>query len=257
MGHHTVRGLRSAIGLLTRLPVSHVEEADLPKAVAWVPVVGGFIGLVIALVYSLALEALPALPAAGLALTFGVLVTGAFHEDGLADTADGFGGGSDREDVIRIMRDPMLGTFGVIALVTSFAIKLGAMTVLGVGEALVLLPAVHALSRGASIGLMAVIPPASAVGVGMAHAATGNGRRAIVGILAAIAISLLLVGWWTVAFVALAGLGTVTMGWIAQDRIGGFTGDVLGAVEQVGEVLLLSLGAALASRGLLAGAWWN
>jgi adenosylcobinamide-GDP ribazoletransferase len=252
-----MRGLRSAIGLLTRLPVGRVGEADLPKAVGWAPVVGGLIGLVIALVYSLSLEALPSLPAAGVALTFGVIVTGAFHEDGLADTADGFGGGSDREDVIRIMRDPMLGTYGVIALVTSFALKLGAMTVLGVGEALVILPAVHALSRGASIGLMAAVPPASAVGVGVAHADVGNGRRAIRGILTAIGMSLLLLGWWAVAFVALAGLGALMMGWVARNRIGGFTGDVLGAVEQIDEVMLLLLGAALASSGLVTGAWWS
>ena len=142
-------------------------------------------------------------------------------------------------------------------MVTSFALKLGAMTVLGVGEALVILPAVHALSRGASIGLMTTMPPASALGVGVAHADVGNGRRAIRGILAAIGMSLLLIGWWAVAFVALAGLGGLIMGWVARNRIGGFTGDVLGAAEQIDEVVLLLLGAALASRGLVTGAWWN
>jgi adenosylcobinamide-GDP ribazoletransferase len=70
-------------------------------------------------------------------------------------------------------------------------------------------------------------------------------------------MSLLLLGWWAVAFVALAGLGALMMGWVARDRIGGFTGDVLGAVEQIDEVMLLLLGAALASSGLVTGAWWS
>lgn len=249
-------GLRVAIGLLTRVPIGQVAGTDLAKSVAWIPIVGGVIGLVIALAYVPALQILPSLPAAGVAVTLGILLTGAIHEDGLADVADGFGGGSDREDVIRIMRDPVHGTYGVMALVASFVLRVGALATLGVGGALVILPVAHALSRGASIGLMATLPMASAAGVGAAYADIGNGRRATLGILAAIGMGLLILGWWTMAFAALAAIGAVTMGRLAWNRIEGFTGDVLGAVEQIDEVMLLLMGAALASKGVVTGAWW-
>jgi adenosylcobinamide-GDP ribazoletransferase len=257
MGNHTLSGLRAAIGLLTRLPMGQVGEADLAKAVGWIPFVGGVIGLVIALAYILALQVLPSLPAAGFAVTLGVLVTGAFHEDGLADVADGFGGSSDREEVIRIMRDPAHGTYGVMALVASFVLKVGALATLGVGGALVILPVVHALSRGASIGVMATLPAASPAGVGAAVANLGKGGRATLGILVAIGIGLLTLGWWTMAFAALAAIGAVSIGRLARNRIEGFTGDVLGAVEQIDEVMLLLVGAALAWTGVVAGAWWT
>lgn len=249
-------GLRVAIGLLTRVPMGRVGETDLAKSVAWIPFVGSVIGLVIALAYILALQILPSLPAAGVAVTFGILLTGALHEDGLADVADGFGGGSDREDVIRIMRDPVHGTYGVMALVASYMLRVGALATLGVGAALVILPVAHALSRGASIGLMANLPTASGAGVGAAYADIGNGRRATLGILVAIGIGLLVLGWWTTAFAALAAIGAVTMGRLARNRIGGFTGDVLGAVEQIDEVMVLLMGAALGWTGVVTGVWW-
>ena len=190
-------------------------------------------------------------------MTFGILLTGALHEDGLADVADGFGGGWDREDVIRIIRDPVHGTYGVMALVASYMLRVGALAALGVGAALVILPVAHGpAGRGASIGLMANLPTASGAGVGAAYADIGNGRRATLGILVAIGIGLLVLGWWTTAFAALAAIGAVTMGRLARNRIGGFTGDVLGAVEQIDEVMVLLMGAALGSTGVVTGVWW-
>jgi len=249
-------GLRVALALLTRVPMGRVGDADLARSVVWIPLVGSVIGLVIALAYILALRILPSLPAAGVGVTVGILLTGAFHEDGLADVADGFGGGSDREDVIRIMRDPVHGTYGVVALVASYVLRVGALATLGVGAALVVLPVAHALSRGASVAVMASLPTASDAGVGAAYADIGNGRRAALGILVAFGIGLLILGWWTAGFVALAAIGAVTMRRLARDRIGGFTGDVLGAVEQIDEVILLLMGAALASTGVVTGVWW-
>jgi adenosylcobinamide-GDP ribazoletransferase len=104
---------------------------------------------------------------------------------------------------------------------------------------------------------MATLPAASAAGVGAAFANPRKGGRATLGILVAIGIGLLTLGWWTMAFAALAAIGAVIMGRLAQNRIEGFTGDVLGAVEQIDEVLLLLMGAALASTGVVTGAWWT
>jgi adenosylcobinamide-GDP ribazoletransferase len=93
--------------------------------------------------------------------------------------------------------------------------------------------------------------------VGAAFANLGKGGRATLGIVVAIGIGLLTLGWWTMAFVAVAALGAVSMGRLARNRIEGFTGDVLGAVEQIDEVMLLLVGAALAWKGVATGAWWT
>ncbi len=250
-------GLQAAVGLLTRVPMARVGEDDLVRSVGWIPVVGGLIGLVIALVYALTLQVLPSLPAAGIAITFGIVLTGAFHEDGLADVADGFVGGADPEDVIRIMRDPVHGTYGTIALVASFVLRVTAVATLGAAGALIILPTVHALSRSAGIGVMAILPAASDTGMGAALAAVGRGRRAGAGILAAIGIGLLTLGLWTIAFAMLAGIGAAILGWLALQRIQGYTGDVLGAVEQVGEITLMLLGSALMTSGVVPRLWWS
>jgi adenosylcobinamide-GDP ribazoletransferase len=218
--------------------------------------VGGLIGLAVAAAYAGLATVMPASLAAVLSVALGVLVTGAFHEDGLADTADAFWGGADREDILRIMKDPDHGTYGVMALVLSVVVRVAALSTLGPVVALVLLPTVHALSRGAAVVLIRVLPPASGDGLGAAHVAPGLRGQVVTGVLVTIALGLVL-GWWLVPFVLVAGAGTGLVGLLARSRISGFTGDVLGAAEQVVEVLLMVLGAALASNGLIETVWWS
>ena len=255
MGHQALSGARAALGLLTLVPMGRVEAADLARSIPWIPVVGAVIGLLVALVYALALEILPSLPAAAIGITTGIVLTGAFHEDGLADFADGFGGGSDREDVLRIMRDPAHGTYGALALAAGFVLRVTALAAIGGASAVVVLPVAHALSRGASVGVMAYLPPAAPDGLGASYGDVGKGR-ASAGILAAFGIALVAVGWWAAVFAGLAALVGMTLGWLAWKRIQGYTGDVLGAVEQLAEIALLVTGAALVSAQLVSGAWW-
>jgi adenosylcobinamide-GDP ribazoletransferase len=221
------------------------------------PVVGGLIGLALAAAYAGLVALMPASLAAGLSVALGVLVTGAFHEDGLADTADGFWGGSDKEDILRIMKDPDHGTYGVMALVLSVVLRVAALSTLGPVVALAVLPTVHALSRGGAVVLMGVLPPASGDGLGAAHVDPGLRRQVVTGMLASVALGLVMLGWWLVPFLLVAGAGTALVGLLARRRISGFTGDVLGAAEQVVEVLLLVLGASLASSGLIETVWWS
>lgn len=254
-----MRGLGAAVTLLTRVPIgrSGWDRADIDRSLRWVPPVGGVIGLVVASAYAGAASVLPATVAAGVAVALGVLITGGLHEDGLADMMDGLGGGSDRGEMLRIMKDPRNGTYGTLALVFSGVLRVTALATMRPASALVVLPAVHALSRAGAIALLAVLTPASGHGLGAAHSGPGSRRQVAIGGLISLLIGLIALGWWVAAFALLTVAGAGLVGLLAWRNIGGFTGDVLGAAQQVGEVSLLVLAAALASSGLIEGAWWR
>src|SRR4029450_13138448 len=125
-----IHDCKVALAFLTRLPVRHGRvwrDADLAGSMPLFPLVGALIGLAGGLAYALALGlGLPPWPAATLALATSIRATGRLHEDGLADVADGWGGGRTREDKLRIMRDPRLGSYGTIALVLALLARAGA-----------------------------------------------------------------------------------------------------------------------------------
>jgi adenosylcobinamide-GDP ribazoletransferase len=229
----------------------------LTRSVKWIPVVGGLVGLVIGLAYIAASSVMPPLLAAALATGAGVILTGALHEDGLADTMDGFGGGVGREETMRIMKDPASGVYGATAIVMSLVLRILSVSILNSPLALVFLPAIHAMSRGGSIGLMALMRPASTAGLGAAHDGPSLRRQVMTGCLLAALIGVVLVGWWAAAFAVLVALGAGAIGLMARRRIDGYTGDILGAAQQVGEVTSLVLAAALASSGVYESVWWR
>ncbi|HTV87487.1 MAG TPA: adenosylcobinamide-GDP ribazoletransferase [Stellaceae bacterium] len=237
-----------AAGLLTRLPIGAAPAAGEEIAgVSWAfPLVGVGIGALAAITFFIAETAgLAELPAALLALAAGIALTGAFHEDGLADTADGFGGGIDRAAKLAIMRDSRHGTFGILALVLSIGLRAAALATLDdpIHAALALIAA-HAASRGALPPVMRLLPPARPDGLGAAA-----GRPSLAVAIAAAAIG---------AVVALAMLGplagAVALGLaygavalaalLARRQIGGYTGDVLGCCQQLGEIVMLLVAAA-------------
>jgi cobalamin 5'-phosphate synthase/cobalamin synthase len=174
-------------------------------------------------------------------------VTGAIHLDGLADTADGFGGGQSREDVLRIMRDPVIGTYGGTALVIVIGVKIAALTaLLDRDAALPFLIAAPAMSRWTISVLAAWLPYARADG-GLGHAVAHD--RDTIGVIVATAITGL------IAFAALrAGAlmawaaAALTAAWVARAarrRIGGVTGDVFGAGIELTETAVLLCGVVL------------
>lgn len=251
--------LAAAIRFLTRVPVGAGDpaEEDLAGSVPWFPVVGAMIGVTVAASYALLLWVVPDLLAAALATAVGVLISGALHEDGLADTADAFGAGVNREETLRIMKDPTHGSFGVIALVLTLMLRVLALGALDAMSALLIVPAIHALSRAGAVTLLAALPAATGDGLGAAHSHARSARSALAGSVAAIGIAMTLLGWWALAFVFIAGAGALLVGTIAKRRISGFTGDVLGATEQVIEIGLFILGAALGQAVFLSGPWWS
>ncbi len=243
---------RLAARFLTRLPLGSGDaEAAAPLAEAsWAfPLVGLVIGLIGGFVYSLAAWlGVPTLAAALLAVAATALATGALHEDGLADVADGFGGGADRAAKLAIMRDSRSGAFGVLALVLSVGLRAAALASLGDGgRVTAALVAAHALSRGLLPLVLRALEPARSDGLG---AAAGRPEAANAWAAAGLGtiIVLFALDWWRgIVAVAAGALAAALIGHVARRQVGGYTGDVLGAIEQGGEVLVMLAAAAWAS----------
>lgn len=233
-----------AMAVLTRLPVG-VAGQDEPGAIAasgWAfPLVGAGIGGVVAVAFFV-VEALGcgSAVAALLAVLAGIALTGAFHEDGLADTADGFGGGRDRATKLAIMRDSRHGSFGILALVFSVGLRVAALATMGdpIHAGLALLAA-HAASRGALPTMMHLLAPARSDGLGFT-AGRPNRAVALIAALIGIAIALAVLGPVRGAVTLLLAAGGIgLMAVLARRQIGGYTGDVLGGFQQIGEIVML------------------
>jgi adenosylcobinamide-GDP ribazoletransferase len=239
-----------AARFLTRLPLGAAEPPEpgaLARAAWAFPLIGAGVGIVCALVYGAALElAVPTLEAAFLAVGAGVLLTGALHEDGAADMADGLGGG-DRDARLAIMRDSRTGVFGVLALFFSVGLRVGALVTMGSGwEAAAALIAAHAIGRGGVAVALYSLPPARSDGLG---AAAGEPQPITVGWALGItlAVAFLMLAWAAgLAALAAAAITMTLIGETARRQLGGQTGDVLGAIEQGGEAATLIAAAAWA-----------
>lgn len=238
--------LTHAFGLLTRLPFGRFvgSGAADPAACVWAyPIVGGAVGAIGGAAYWLSRSvAMPAVLAAVWALAAMVAVAGAFHEDGLADTADGFGGGPTRGKKLEIMRDSRIGTFGVLALVFSLALRGGAVFAIHdrarVAAALVV---AGALGRGAIVGVLALLQPARTDGLGASVNRPAGERVSSALGLALLAAVILLPAPLAVGALLVAASACAATASLAQAQIGGYTGDVLGAAEQVTECMILTL----------------
>lgn len=238
-----------AVQFLTRLPTPSLASCA-PDAVGrsapYFPIAGQLVGLIGGGVLIAAAQFwtgwLPAL----LAVAAGVLATGGLHEDGLADAADGLGGGRTPERRLAIMKDSTIGVFGVLALCLTLGAKIGALSDLSPWRAAAALILAHGLARAACVVAMAALPYAGAASA----AKEGEPVRPSAAVAA---FALLLAAWplvlmpgWSAA--VLAGAAAAALPAIAAHRlIGGRTGDILGAVEQMFEVGFLLGVAALAA----------
>lgn len=236
---------KTAVAFLTRLPMPHPQgpvPSNFVRAQRMFPLVGALIGAAIGLFcLALRMTGLPDLACAALALGAGALLTGALHEDGLADVADGFGGGRDVAAKLEIMRDSRLGTYGAFALLVCFATKLSALAALPDAQLVYGLIAAHAMARGVLPVMSLNLPYARKDGLA-ANAGQPDVAMAATAAAMALLIALLALSW-TNAFwaVVVAALGAAVMAWLAMRQIGGQTGDVLGATEQVVETAVLLL----------------
>lgn len=244
-------GFFDALALLTRIPTRGGSRTE--RAVPWLPVVGACIGAAVAGVYVALRGPTTPLAAAAVALAAGALLTGALHEDGLADVADAFGARVDRERTLEILKDPRHGTFGVLALILSVATRVAAVAALGPWAAFAGLVAAHAISRAGPAFLMWLLPVATPGGLGATYSAPVTARHASSAALIAAIATAGLLGPWTLLSGVLVALVTGAMGWLAMRKIGGINGDVLGATQQVSEIGVLLLAVAAGS----AIPWWH
>lgn len=237
--------LLSAFALLTRLPLPNHRGSGAASAWAW-PLVGAVMGAFGAALASAALW-LGVTPGvtAGLVLALFAMLTGGLHEDGLSDSADGLFGGWTKARRLEIMKDSRVGSYGVLALVLVTLVRWSALTAILVygqtgGSHWAALIATGALSRAPMALMMALLP--NARGEGLSHA-TGrpSPATALIGLLIAVALAGTLTGWTAVPLVLSALLVGVLLAILALRKIGGQTGDILGACQQLAEVACLAV----------------
>ncbi|NRF70462.1 adenosylcobinamide-GDP ribazoletransferase [Aquincola sp. S2] len=251
------RRLALALQFLTRLPV-HVEAfepTELNRCARYFPLVGALVGAFGAAVFVIAAHWWPLPVAVGLSIAATVWLTGGFHEDGLADTCDGLGGAVSRERALEIMKDSRLGSYGVLGLVVTLGLKAALLLALAQHaplRAALAMVFTHAASRAAAVVLLVALPYAG--DAAQAKAKPLAQRATAVELTIALGSVVLLgaaagptLGWPSLALAIV--LAALMLAWLARwlkRRLGGFTGDTLGATQQCCEVaLLLGLAAVL------------
>ncbi len=242
-----------AVALLTRIRVpsglfdnnSDLDRDISASAWAW-PLVGAGLGFIAGIIGLIAagFGAAPSL-SAGLTLASYMMMTGALHEDGLADTFDGLWGGNDKARRLEIMKDSHVGTYGVLALCLSVLLRWSALAALmHAGWFLAPVMAAAALSRAPMAVLIATMP--NARGEGLAQATGRPKQHTIFAMLAvALVLGLVLVGWNVVEITFWMAIISIALASIAKNKIGGQTGDILGASQQLSEIAALAVLAAI------------
>jgi adenosylcobinamide-GDP ribazoletransferase len=238
--------LRLAFAFLTRLPIrGKIAARPLAAAVRCFPLVGMVVGGAGGLVYVIALKlGLPPLGAALIAIVATGVLTGALHEDGLADSADGLAGGQDRDRRLAIMSDSRIGSYGVLALIFSVMGRATLLAALPAAHAIAALVGAHALARAAMALVMTRATPAKSKGLGAAA-----GKPVESDALTALAIAAI-VAWIALGPVAavISLVVAIAIAWamarLGKRLIGGYTGDILGAIEQLSEIAILAVAAA-------------
>lgn len=257
---HQVRLFFIALQFFTRLPIPGwvgFEAAWLQHASRYFPLVGGVVAAVAAGVYYAAALVLPAPVAAVLSTAASIWITGAFHEDGFADTCDGLGGGTTKERALEIMKDSRVGAYGAIGIVCMLATKLSALAMLPPRVAVPALFLAHPLSRLAATALIWKLDYVRGEGKAKPLAQQMTSAEFAIATItcALIALCVLAMDAMTPAAVLAALLAATSaalwLGRLFVRRLGGYTGDCLGAVQQLAEALIYL--AVLATLGH--GAW--
>ena len=241
-----------AVQFLTRLPVplfKHYDQQWLHQSSRHFPAVGLLVGLLCAGVFWLGSVLFTPLVAAVLSTAFGIKLTGAFHEDGLADSCDGLGGGLTRERTLSIMKDSRLGTYGVLGLVSALLLKISLLASMPLSIAVVALIIGHTVSRLLCISLLALLPYGGEIehakAKPMAQQLTplqgllSSGWLLLAGLLVVLVfpntVQQIGIGRWLLAII-LALIATDYMRRLLRRRLNGYTGDGLGATQQLGEI---------------------
>jgi adenosylcobinamide-GDP ribazoletransferase len=240
-----VEELLVALQFLTRLPISRIpyQPDSLSRSAKFFPVVGLGIGFGASLLQHILTPHLDRALVALLVLTFLVLITGGLHEDALADTADAIGGGWNREQVLTILRDSRIGTFGALALVLSVLARFLLLSILPVNRFTALVISAHVLCRWTTLPLSYFLPPArECQGLGARIAQKISPASLLIGTVLSFAIVFYLLRreFWIPVLATF--VVTALSGFYYFRRIGGITGDCFGATNQLTEIAVYFCG---------------
>lgn len=246
---HQLRLVLVAVQYFTRVPVPAMADFQprwLGESARYYSLVGWLVGGVAALVWLGSSQLFPPLVAAGLSIALSAMLTGGFHEDGLADTFDALGGVVPRERALQIMRDSRIGTYGSLALLLVTGLRWLALASLPVALGAAALLALHPAARAGSASLMRSLAYVRDDDSKAKPVAEGMGADDLLwvlgfGLLPAVLLAAFQPAWAAallLALLALAGLRFLLAHWYRQ-RLGGYTGDTLGCAEQLGELLFL------------------
>jgi adenosylcobinamide-GDP ribazoletransferase len=233
-----------AMQFLTRLPVGE-DPGWTPERMEatprWYPAVGMVVGIIAAAVFWLAALFFPPLVSILLSTASGVLVTGAFHEDGFTDCCDGLGGAVDRDRALEIMKDSRLGTYGAVGLALLFGVKVASLVSLPTSAVPAVLIAGHTISRASAVAVIATSTYLRDHGTGkpVASGSAGWPVAALTSFLALLLLAALLPPAALLTGVLGLVLGHLLMRRVFEPRLGGYTGDCLGAVQQTSETGLI------------------
>ena len=235
--------LLAAIAFLTRIPIRRAfSTEETARAAAWFPLIGGLLGALYGAIWWGAMRIVPIYVAAVLILIAEALLTGALHFDGLADTADGFGGGRTRDDVLRIMRDHAIGTYGATALILMFLLTAASLVALKTPLLVAYwLIAGGVLGRWAIVLLSRALPYARPADAVSAHI----GTRELILATAPVCALGFLIRWQALVAAGVTLVLAAALGAFYRRRIGGVTGDTLGAAAQICETAVLLTGVVL------------
>lgn len=228
-----------AFTFLTRIPLRHKPEVALHRVARWFPVVGAVVGALSGGAYWLASLRMPPLPSAVLALIVSALITGGFHQDGLADIFDGLVGGWTREDRLRILKDPRHGTYGVLAIVLQSLLQVACISSLGPTTGFLAIVAAHTLARVAPVVLMFTPAAPGQAGMGAAYAREIRARDFTIALGLALAILFPMLRLAVLGLLVLLVVPNALLYGFVRAKIGGIVGDALGAAEQLSESVIL------------------
>lgn len=239
------RDIVVALQFLTCIPMPSVafDSASLSSAIKFFPLVGLFVGSGAALLNHLLVPHLPRTLVALLLVLYLVLLTGCLHEDGLADTADGFGGGWNRQQILVILKDSRIGSYGATALILSLLARYLLLASLPLEHLTAYLISAHVLCRWSPLPLSYVLPAArEGDGQGARIARLTSLSSLVVGSAFSLAVVFFLLRWSAVAPILSALVVVILSGWLYSRKIGGVTGDCFGATIQLTEIAVYFCG---------------
>ena len=226
---------------LTRLPspVSlRWSEKELAASTVYFPVVGIIVGMIAAIAWFIGFKLWSENIAALLAVAATVLATGAFHEDGLADSADGLGGAFEINRKLQIMLDSRIGTYGSVLLLFVILAKIFAITEVNPAHITGTLIAAHVIARWTSLPLICNNVYVREEGTGKPFAATVNQKQLAISTVVTIVICILAIGWHVIIVLPIVAAFVWGSQWYLRRKLGGVTGDVLGAVNSLSELIV-------------------